>query len=249
MITAVIIDDEDHARENLHILLSSNHSHVSIVGEADSVDSAVHVIENTKPQLVFLDIELSDGSGFNVLERVNTLDFQVIFVTAFSEFAVLAFRYNALDYLLKPISIDELNEAVSKIQDKVSGGYLTEAELNFLIENMRKKAEDKQLVIRNSDGITYIKVTDIVRCEGDGNYTTLFLAKEKKVVASKPLREYDTILPSTMFFRVHQTHLINLNFIKKFTRNDGAVVLIDNTHIPVARRRKQEFLAKLDSAN
>jgi two-component system LytT family response regulator len=173
----------------------------------------------------------------------------VIFVTAFSEFAVLAFRYNALDYLLKPISIAELNEAVSKIQDKVSGGYLTEDELNFLIENMRKKAEDKQLVIRNSDGITYIKVTDIVRCEGDGNYTTLFLAKEKKVVASKPLREYDTILPSTMFFRVHQTHLINLNFIKKFTRNDGAVVLIDNTHIPVARRRKQEFLAKLDSAN
>ncbi len=244
---AVIIDDEDHVRENLKQIIHTNFNQVHIVGEGHSVVSAVQVIKDKAPDLIFLDIDLSDGSGFNVLEQVQGADFNVIFVTAYNSYAIKAFRYNALDYILKPINIAELGEAINKATDKAQGAPLSSAALNTLIENLGKKEEDRKLVIRNSSAITYVKIKDIVRCEGDGNYTTIYLIDKERVVASRPLKEYVALLPEHIFFRVHQSHLINLHYVKQFTKVDGEfVVMEDDAKIAIARRRKEAFFEQLE---
>jgi two-component system LytT family response regulator len=247
MIRSVIIDDEDHVRANLKSILGSTCSNVDIVGEGFSVASATQVINDKAPELVFLDIDLTDGSGFNVLEQVRNLDLNVIFVTAFNNFAIKAFRYNALDYILKPIDPAELKAAVQKVSTKAKEKYVTNSELANVLENLNKKDEDKKLVIRNSNSISYVKVKEIVRCEADGNYTTIHLKDGKTVIASKPLKTYESLLPEAIFFRTHQSHLINLNYVAQFSKVDGEfVVMEDQTQIAIARRRKEEFFEKLE---
>ncbi len=244
---AVIIDDEDHVRENLRKILSSEFKDIEIIGEGNSVKSAVKLILEVNPDLVFLDIDLSDGSGFNVLEKIKNKAIGIIFITAYNNYAIKAFRYNALDYLLKPISTSELKEALDKFKHKNYTSLLSEEYLRITLDNLQKKDEDKKLIVRNSTTVSYINVPDIVRCEADGNYTTIFLTNGKKVVASKPLKEYVNLLPESLFFRIHQSHLIRLELVAKYSNDDGSfIVMSDNTILPIARRRKEAFFSRME---
>lgn len=243
MIRTVLVDDETHIRENLKTILKTYFNNIQVVGEGDSVDSATNIITAAKPDVVFLDVDLSDGSGFNVLDHIGALDFHVIFITAFNEYAIKAFRYNALDYLLKPIDINQLGKALSKIKNHGQKETVTKKEVKELIANLARKEEDKKLVIKDKNYNYYVRIGNIIRCEADGNYTTINCINQEKIVISYPLKKYASLLPESIFFRVHQSHLINLNHVKKVLKEDGgAVVMTDNFRIPIARRRKDSFL-------
>jgi len=249
MTRAVIIDDEDHARENLRSILKANFDNIEIVGEGNSVDTGVVVIKNKKPELVFLDIDLSDGSGFNVLEKVGETNFHVIFITAFNEYAIKAFRYNALDYILKPIDIELLNQAIAKIEYDKGKEYITRDELKEILNNLINSEEDKKLIIKDKNSTSYVRIGDIIRCEADGSYTIIHLVNGDKVVVSRALKVYSSLLPESMFFRVHQSNLINLRCVKKISKKDGGYVMMeDGTDVPIARRRKEEFLEALENS-
>ncbi len=248
MIRAVLVDDEDHVRENLRTILNSNFNYIQIVGEGDSVGSATKVIKETSPDVIFLDIDLSDGSGFNVLDNVESLNFHVIFITAFNQYAIKAFRYSALDYLLKPIDIEQLGIAISKIRDLDKNELVTKEEVKELIANLSRTEEDKKLMIKDQNYNYYVRVGDIIRCEADGNYTTIYCANQDKIVVSYPLKKYVTLLPESIFFRVHQSNLINLNQVKKVLKEDGGtVVMTDNGKTPIARRRKEAFFEAMET--
>ena len=247
MIRTVIIDDEDHVKENLKKMVATHFDSIEIVGEGSGVDSALKIIKQEAPDLVFMDIDLSDGSGFNVLDQLDTINFKLIFITAYNEHALKAFRYSALDYLLKPINVEELGDAISKVGSSKEEDYITRTDLENAIKNNRKNDEDKKLAIRNLSGIQYVKVSDIISCEADGNYTTISLLNGEQYIASKPLKEYVDLLPKDLFFRPHQSHLINVKSIKQFSKNDGGYITLENNaEIPVARRRREELLKKLD---
>jgi two-component system LytT family response regulator len=246
-IRAVIIDDEKHMRVNLNKIIETHFKHINIVGEGHSFSSAVEVIKEQQPDLIFLDIDLSDGSGFNVLERLENKSFSVIFITAFNEYALKAFRYNALDYLLKPINVTELKDAIKKVSPTEKNQFVTRDELQSVITNMSRPDELKKLVVKSAAGSVYIQINDIIRCEADGSYTTIYLKNGDKTVASKSLKEYETILPKSTFLRIHQSHLINLNFIQQTINEDGGyVVMSDQTRIAIARRRKALLMEKME---
>jgi two-component system LytT family response regulator len=249
MIKAVIIDDEEHARENLKAIIRANFQNVDICGEGDSVDSAVEVIQANNPDLIFLDIDLSDGSAFNVLEELGEVKSHVVFVTAFNEYAVKAFRYNALDYILKPINVEEVEQTIAKFEGLAEKDYVTRDELKAIINNLATSEEDKKLIIRDQNSVTYARIGDILRCEADSSYSTIYLVDGSKIVSSRTLKEYADILPETLFFRIHQSNLINLKFVMKYAKEDGGfVVMKDGTNITIARRRKEEFFAALEKA-
>lgn len=245
MINAVIIDDEDHARETLSTMLEKNFDTIKIVGEANSIDTAVELIKKQQPNLVFLDIDLSDGSAFNVLEQVEKYNFHVIFVTAFNRYAIQAFRYNATDYILKPINLKILEDAISRI--KLNDDYITEDRLKELIQTFYSNESDKKIVIKNKNSRSYIRVGDILYCAGEGSYTTIFLIDGGKIVASNPLKFFSLLLPEKLFCRVHQSSLVNLNYIKEYSNVDGGIIKMKNgTQIIIARRRKEELLDKMN---
>lgn len=250
MIRAIIVDDEDHVRENFKSIITSNFKQVKLVGEAFSVASAVEQINEKQPQLVFLDIDLLDGSGFNVLEQIKNPQIGVIFVTAHNEFAIKAIRYNAWDYILKPIDLKELENAIEQAVRRQGQLQITKEDLNHLFENLNRSQEERKLVIHNEKSIVYLKVGEIMRCEADGHYTTFFLKNGNSMVASKTLKEYESILPQSSFFRVHKSHLINLGYVVQFSREGGDVIIMeDQSEIPVARRRKDTFLSQMRALN
>lgn len=247
MIRAVLVDDEEHCRGNLRAILNSNFNTIDVIGEGNSVGSAVKVINETSPDIVFLDINLSDGSGFNVLDNIESLDFQVIFITAFNEYAIKAFRYNALDYLLKPIDLEQLGTAISKVQVQGKKKLVTKEDVKELMANLSRTEEDKRLIIKDQNYNYYIRIGDIIRCEADGNYTTIYCIDQSKIVISHPLKKYVSLLPEFIFFRVHQSNLINLNRVKKVLKEDGGtVVMQDESKIPIARRRKEGFFKAME---
>lgn len=247
MIRVILIDDEEHVRENLRTILKNNFHNVDIVGEGNSVDSSIQIIAEKSPDIVFLDVDLSDGSGFTVLDNMSEINFQIIFVTAFNEYAIKAFQYNAIDYLLKPIDLDLLKIAISKAKKRIGKELITKEEVKELIDNMSRPEIDKRIILKDKDYNYYVRIADIIRCEADDNYTTIYCVDQNKIVVSHPLKKYASLLPESLFFRVHQSNLINLNFIKKVLKEDsGIVVMQDGSKIPIARRRKEAFFEIMD---
>lgn len=237
MIRTIIVDDEKLARENLRALLGNIAPEVQIIGEANSVETAIDLIWNSNVDLVFLDIDLTDGSGFNVLEKVESNKFHVIFTTAFSEFALQAFRVNAVDYILKPIDRKELLTALQRVKERtlVTAG-----------PQSQETNETHKLAINEGDGVRFVSVKDIMRCKSDDNYTEVFLDDGKRIVSSKTLKEYQKTLEPLGFVRVHQSHLVNLKKIAKVARQDGFFIVMENTDlIPVSRRKKDELFDRL----
>lgn len=249
MVKVVIVDDEQNSREALIGKLDLFCPEVEIAGEAGSVSEAVETINSVNPDAVFLDIKLAGESGFDILEAISEnpdVSPEIVFITAHDEYAIQAIKFSALDYLLKPIDPEELVKAIRKIEEQ-KGIPKNAANLNVLVENIRQASDSpKKIVVPTSDGMHIIKLSDIVRLESSSNYTTFFLNNEKSLLASKTLKEFDNMLSGYNFNRIHKSHLVNMNFLKRYVQTDGGyLILEDGSKIPVANRKKEQLISIL----
>jgi two-component system, LytTR family, response regulator len=245
MITALIVDDDVKNTRVLRGLLEEFCPQIEITGEANSVEEAIAHIRKEKPALVFLDIEMPYGNGFDLLDELNPVDFEVIFITAYDNYAIKAIKYCALDYLLKPVNIKELLAAVNKVTEQIQSKDSRSRLKLFFDHFANKQTELQKIAVPAMDGLIFVDFKDIVRCEAKGSYTQIHLINGKKITTTKTIREFEEILPETIFFRVHNSHMVNLNYIKKYFRGRGGyIVMEDDTNIEVASRRKDSFLEK-----
>lgn len=243
MIKAVIIDDEKKSRETLFFLLERYCPKVNVVGQADGYISGISAIKNTNPDVIFLDIQMPDGNGFKLLEDIGNINFDVIFTTAYDQYAIKAIKYSALDYLLKPIVPDDLKAAVEKVESKKTS-VDARTNINFLLENIKNNNTDfKKIVLSTSEGMYVVEIKNIIRCESDDYYTTFFMEDGKKVVVSKTIKVIEELLEDYNFLRPHRSHLINIIHIKNYNKTDGGTVIMsDGSQIPVSRRKKEIIL-------
>lgn len=246
MIKAVIIEDEKKSAEALAQLLQKNCPDVTILGKVENVKDAIESVRNLKPELIFLDVMMPDGSGFDVLEKISDLKFDVIFTTASEKFAVKAIKYSALDYLLKPIDAEELKAAVKKVQDR-KNIISPEQNLQSLLENIKKSDEQySKITLPAGNAYEVVLVKDIIRCEANDNYTNVYLAGGKKFLVSGTLKHYEELLPEKDFVRAHHSHLINMNHMTRFLKEDGGYAMMsDGSKVEVSRRKKEEFLKRM----
>jgi len=242
LIKIVLVDDDKTSILTLKSLLTANFQNMDIVGTAYNVTEAVPLIDKVKPALVFLDINLPDGEGFDVIERVSYKDFRVIFITAYDKYAVRAFEFSALHYLVKPITNEMLESAINRYRDlKIEE---IRNRLNVLRDNLKTKNE--KIIIPSTDGLNVVKLADIVRLEASDVYTLFYMTNGQRFVASKPLNNYEKILEDLPFSRIHSKHLVNLMFVKRYIRGKGgSVILEDNTEVEVSVRKKADFIEKL----
>ncbi len=245
MIRTAIIDDEKNARDAIREMLLLMFSDIEICGEAEGVYTGLKLIKEQQPDLVFLDIKMNDGSGFDLLRRLENRQFTLIFLTAFDVHALKAFRFAAADYLLKPIDPEELQQAINKARHQQKKQSLS---VDTLLENLtQKQSKQRKLVLKTAESIHLINPEEIIHCESSGNYTHFYLKEQKPLLISKPLKEYEEILAPLGFLRVHQSHLVNLQHVQKIDKRDGlTLIMIDNSEIPVSTRRKDLLLQKLD---
>lgn len=252
MIKAVIIDDDAILREGMRMMLKHYAPEISIIGEAESVKTGTEIIENLSPDVVFLDIQMNDGSGFDILEKLNQklgkISSHIVFITAHEKYAIKAFRFSALDFLLKPVDPDELKNVISKIKNVLHQNENFE-HIKLFLENINKKNEGfKKIALSTSEGIHLFEIKDIIRCESEDNYTRFFIKNHKPVMISKTLKEYEELLTEHGFERIHQSHLININELKSYIKKDGGfVVMSDNSQLPVSQRKKERLQELISS--
>ena len=238
----IIIDDELAAIITIRSFLKSYCTDVEIVGEAFTVSEAVHLIRTTHPQLILLDIQLQGETGFDILNKFSNPTFQVIFTTAHDSFALKAFQYNAIDYLLKPINPIELVQALDKARVNIQKDHLYHERLAHLTQNYQSKTLDR-LTLSSAEGLTFVRLEDIVYLQSDGNYTLFFLQNDEKLIISKSLKDYEKLLPAKQFFRIHQSYLVNIQYVKKILKEDGgSVIMHSGQQLPISRRKKEAFL-------
>ena len=245
LLNALIIDDEKHARQGLSSLLELYCPEVKVAGQAKGLHQGISLIHQYHPNLVFLDIELQEDNGFELLDQLPEIDFQLIFTTAHSKFAVKAFRYHAIDYLLKPIQPSELVSAVNNARHSLNNHQIQQqlAELKQYF----KTGNEEKIVISTMDGLNFIKISSIIHICGSGNYSTFFLRDGKKIMASKNLKHYADLLPSHIFFRSHQSHLVNIHYITKIRTQEGLFVELEGAHCtPLTRGRKDGLLMLME---
>lgn len=239
MITAVIVDDEKKNRESLRKLLREYCPDVKVMGESASVQEAIECCRRENPDLVFLDVEMPNGSGFDFLRQMEPVNFKVIFVTAHAHYAIKAIRFSALDYLLKPVDTDDLIEAVRKTIEKPM--HAQTMQYKTLLDNLSATGLTK-LAIPIKDGFAFLEPEEIIRLEADGTYTHLYTI-DQKYTGTKNIKEYEQMLQDHFFFRSHHSHLINLHHVKKFSRLDGYFVqMSDGSEVEISRRKKDNFL-------
>lgn len=242
MIKAIIIDDEKKARDNLVNYLNKYCVDVLVIAEADGVDSGIAQIAQTHPDIIFLDIRMQDGTGFDLLDRIKKIDFEVIFVTAFDQYAIKAFKFSALDYIMKPIDPEELVKAVNKIKNKSDFSEI-KSKLNTFFENNR---ELKRIALPTLEGYRFVNIDQITRIESDGNYSNVHTIGNKKMLVTKALKDFDKMLTPHGFSRVHKSHLINQLYIRDYMKGEGgSVIMEDGSEIEVSRRRKPSLLSAL----
>jgi two-component system LytT family response regulator len=246
MIKAVIVDDERKSRESLKILLEDFCENVDVVGLASTVEEAIGQVGLNNPDVVFLDIQMNQETGFDFLNKITRKNFEVIFTTAYDEYALDAIKFSALDYLLKPINIDQLKAALQKVEEKHSKDNLGD-KLELLLQNIKSEsAENFKLVLPTNDGLTFISFKDILYCEASSNYTIFNMRNGRNHVVSKTLKEYEDLLTYYHFYRIHNSYVINLREIKKYIKGDGGHVIMSNDKaLDVSKRRKDLFLSKL----
>lgn len=246
MIRTILIDDEPDSIRILQRLLETYCPQISIIGSAEGVESGEQAIRTLVPDLVFLDIEMIQGNAFDLLNRLQPLTFQVIFVTAFDNYAIRAFKYCAVDYLLKPVDVDDLLGAVEKVsgrsRDKIDMG-----QIKTLLENIGTlQISQQKMAVPTMTGLNFIMISEIIRFEARGNYTGIHLDNGECLLATKNIQEYDALLPDTLFYRVHHSHIINLQKIHKYQKGRGGYIIMeDGTSIEVASRRREDFLRRL----
>ena len=248
MTKCIIVDDEIGAREILVQMLKLYCTDIEIIGLAHNVDSAYELISSLNPDLVFLDIKMPDGSGFNLLERFPKLNFQVVFVTAHEEYAIKAFRFSALDYILKPVDPSDLINAV----DKVSGiNNVNDLDKQFKImkENFYNESTqtEKKIVLRTTENIYVIPISEVVRCRSEKNYTYFYFTNREKIIVSRTLKDFEEILTDHGFMRVHRSNLINLKYISRYEKSEGGyVIMLDDSRVDVSHRKKEKLLSYIN---
>lgn len=236
-----IVDDEVDARIILRNFLTNFCPEVEVVGEAEGIVTGVRLLKESQPDVLLLDIQMDDGTGFELLDKITKPSFQVVFTTAFDQYALKAFRYSAIDYLLKPIDPDDLIRVIDRLNSQVRE-KITSEQISHLSDGFQHNKFDK-IALPSSEGLVFLALEDIINLESDGNYTTFFVQSAEKVIISQNIKEFEQILPSHQFFRPHQSHIINLQFVKKFLREDGGYALLENGRkVPVSRRKKNDFL-------
>jgi len=241
MKTALLIDDELNSLDTLEYELKSFEKDIKVIGTCSDPRTAKTLIEHLKPEVVFLDIEMPWMSGFELLDSLDKIDFQLVFVTAYDQFAIKAFEYFTLDYLLKPVSRRSLERAISKITKTVESS--SDFDVTHIINTiLQQQKEGKRIALPVKTGYEFYKHADIIRCEADANYSKIFIRGKKPILVSKPLKVLDKMLNYPNFFRPHQSHLINLDYMKKYDRSAGGTILMtDQSVIPISRHKKAVF--------
>lgn len=241
----LIIDDEKPTRTFIRKMLESFDLNLSVYTDGENVASGIEAIEEIQPDIVLLDIQMPDGNGFDVLKNVKFKQFEVIFITAFQEFAVQAIKFSALDYILKPIDAEELQTAITNALQLVD--HKKDGTQFAVLQNNIQPHHKRKIVLKTQESIFVIEIDDIVHCEADKNYTFFYLTDGKKILVSKTLKDYDTMLTGFSFFRVHQSHLINLNYVERYDKHDGgSVILKDGSSVPLSPAKKEQFFKRLD---
>jgi two-component system LytT family response regulator len=239
MLKSVIIDDEEPSAKSLNLMLSKYCPQIEVIGIATGVEEGECLIRKMQPEVVFLDIQMKDGTGFDLLERLPEINFKLIFTTSYDQYAVKAFRYSALDYLLKPINPEELILSVARLNEQIRIQDI-EKQVKLLLKS---RDNFEKVALPTSEGIRFVKVNDILRCESNGNYTYIYLISGEKLFVARTLKIYSEILPSDTFYRVHKSHLVNLDHVKQIVNtNGGYLVMVDNARVEIAQRKKEEFL-------
>lgn len=247
VLRTIIIDDESHIRQTLSKMVKAHCPNVRLIGEADGVISGIESIMRHHPDLVLLDIKMNDGTGFDLLKKLEPVDFKVIFITAYDQFAIRAFKFSAIDYILKPVDVDDLVAAINKAHELVKEAFNTQ--LDNLHENLyNKDKSNKKLILKTQESIHLVRVQDIIYGMAESNYTSFFLANGKRIMVTNcSLKEYDEMLCDYGFSRVHKSYLINLKHIDYFEKGDGGnVIMDDGSKIPVATRKREQLLDLFD---
>jgi two-component system, LytTR family, response regulator len=242
MIKTIIIEDEKQSREVLQLMLENYGNVIQLVDSCDTAEQGITSIQKHRPQLVFLDIEMPRMNGFQMLGRLETISFDIVFTTAYDKYAINAIKISALDYLLKPIDKEELSKAIQKCVQNTEQKN-TKDKIDILFKNlMQQNSLDRTIPLTSVDGIRFIKMKDIVRLEANGRYTKFYLLNKEVIVSSRTLGDFEEALSSNEFFRIHEAHIINLLYIERFHKGNNYVLLSDKTELPLARRRKEDFL-------
>lgn len=242
----LIIDDEKPTRELIKLMIDSFGLDFEVYSHGENVKSGILAIKQIQPDLVLLDIQMPDGTGFDLLHSIGQVNFEVVFITAFEEYAIQAIKFSALDYILKPIDAEDLHvslkRAISKINSKFDDSVLQALQYNLLPINKRK------LVLKTQESNYVVEIDDIIRCESYKNYTFFFLKTGKKILVSRTLKDYDTLLSPFHFFRVQQSHLVNLNYVDRYDKQDGgSVIMKDGVSIPLSPVKKDQFFKMLEN--
>lgn len=245
----VIVEDEKNSREGLRNLIEEFCTDTEVKGMASSVDEGIALIKEVKPDLLMLDIEMQTATGFDLLEKLGEVNFDVIFTTAYEQYAIKAIKFSAIDYLLKPIDVNELVQAVDRVKAKRNNTNSNQ-QVELLLKNLKlENPKTHKITLSTSEGMVFIPVTEIIRCEAQGAYTTFFLKENKKILVSKNLKEYESLLSDYNFFRIHNSHLINLGEVERYIKSDGGyVVMKDGSQVAISNTRKDEFLELMKQA-
>jgi two-component system, LytTR family, response regulator len=245
MINYIIIDDEPRNIKVLKNMLDEFCPDTCFTGAAVNSKKGEELIRKTRPDLVFLDIQMPNGNAFDLLDRLLPVSFEIIFVTAFNDYTLKAFRYCALDYLLKPVNIDELCDAVQKAAEKLRLKNVNR-QLNNLLANLRlPEATSHKLALPNLENLVFISVSDIIHCEASGGYTIFHMKGGEKILSTKTIKEYEDLLPASTFLRVHHSHIVNLFYIHKYHKGRGGYIEMEGrVMIEVSVRRKNDFLTR-----
>jgi two-component system LytT family response regulator len=238
-IKSIIVDDEKHGRENLAGILKQYCPEAELLGDADSVETAISLISEINPDLVFLDIEMPRANGFQLLEHFKDFRFEVIFVTAYDNYAIKAIRFSAIDYILKPINLNDLQTAVRKVANRIQQKQENQR-MKQLVYNITQP-QNPRIGLPSGDRVEFIEVNKIIRCQGEGNYTHIYFEGSKHLLVAKTLVEFEDLLQEYSFTRVHKTHLVNLKHVITYVKNDGGILKLSNgDEVPISRRRKEE---------
>ncbi len=242
----LIIDDENRTRDLIAKMIDSFGFDVVTIPEGENVQSAIKAIKKHQPDIVFLDIQMPDGTGFDVIRSIENKDFEVIFITAHEEFAIKAIKFSALDYLLKPVDTAELKAALEKALEQVDSRK-ENSQFDALQKNINPN-EKRRLVLKTQESVHVVDLDEIIRCEADRNYTSFFLNGGKKILVSKTLKEYETLLSAHNFLRVQQSHLVNIDYVDRYDKkNGGAVVMKDGSEVPLSPAKRELFFQCLEN--
>lgn len=243
MLTAIIIDDETSSRNSLRQKLTNHCPDVIIIGECENGEEGVKILTDKLPDLIFLDVEMPRMNGFTMLQQIKNKNFEVIFITAYDHYAIKAIKFSALDYLVKPVEVEDLKEAVNKAAAKRKVSFVNDR-LNLLLHNfLLDKKVHQRIAIPSMDGLQFIQIDDIIYLEAQSNYTCFYLLNNRKITVTKTLKEYEELLPSSVFIRIHHSYIINKSLVDKYIKGDGGQVVMKNgVVLDVARRKKEEFI-------